>query len=228
MVATTGTDTTTASGGASPTLRLVMGRTAAGIGAGAVTAGLFVLMAALIREEFQPEDTLELAQYEINPRVDDIVVQTRTITMSKMPKLDIPPPPPVVDIPATQKPSEPVVTLGGDKPIFKVKTMRFETPEIVESDRNAQPIMRIPPQMPPRADRSGHCMMRFNVSADRQPYDVQATSCSQPLFSGASVRAVQNWRYRPKIRDGQPRPYLGVETRISFQLTDERGRVIPE
>ncbi len=208
--------------------RLTMGRMAAGIGAGAVTAGLFVLMAALIREEFQPEDTLELAQYEINPRVDDIVVQTRTITLSKMPVLDIPPPPPVVDIPATQKPSEPIADLGGAKPDFTPKTIKFETPVFVEDDRNVQPILRIPPQMPPRADRSGHCMMRFNVSVEGQPYDVQATSCSQSLFTGASVRAVQNWRYRPKIRDGQPRPYLGVETRISFQLTDERGRVIPE
>ncbi len=207
---------------------LTLGRLAAGIGAGAVTAGLFVLMAGLIREEFQPEDKLELAQYEINPRVDDIAVQTRTITISKMPKLDIPPPPPVVEIPATTRPSEPIVDVTGAKPDFKPQNIAFKPVTIVETDRDAQPITRIPPQMPPRADRSGHCLMRFNVSVEGQPYDVDAVSCSQSLFSGASIRAVQGWRYRPKIRDGQPRPYLGVETRISFQLADERGRIIAE
>ena len=211
-----------------PAFRLAAGRTISTLGAGAVTAGLFLLMAGLIAEEFQPEDRTRLEAMELNPKVEDIVVMERIIRPAIYQPIEVPPPPPVVDIAQTPRPTEPIVDMAGRKPDFKPTEISFAPVTIVESDRNVQPIHRIPPQMPPRAERSGHCKMRFNVSAEGQPYDVTALSCSQSLFERASVRSVQSWRYRPKVRDGRPVSRTGVETKITFNLADERGQLIPE
>lgn len=82
--------------------------------------------------------------------------------------------------------------------------------------------------MPLRADRSGHCRVLFDLSSDGGPYNVQASICSQRLFEGSAVRAVQKWVYRPKIQDGLPVTRTGLETLIRFRLTDENGVLIPE
>jgi len=96
------------------------------------------------------------------------------------------------------------------------------------SDRDALPLVRIPPIMPTRADRSGHCKVRFDVSPDGTPFNIEAISCSQTLFKLPSVRSVRNWKYNPKIVNGRTVSRSGVETKISFRLTDERGNLIPE
>ena len=96
------------------------------------------------------------------------------------------------------------------------------------SDRDAQPLVRIPPIMPTRADRSGHCKVRFDVSPQGMPFNIEAISCSQTLFKRPSIRSVQNWKYDPKIVNGRTVSRSGVESKISFRLLDERGKIIPE
>ena len=44
-----------------------------------VTISLFVLMMTLIAEEFKPQDKLENASFEINPKVEDIKVIQREV-----------------------------------------------------------------------------------------------------------------------------------------------------
>ena len=82
--------------------------------------------------------------------------------------------------------------------------------------------------MPPRAEKSGHCKVRFDVSPEGAPFNVQATYCTQSLFERASIKSVQKWKYNPKIVDGRAVARSGVESKITFKLTDERGRMIPE
>ena len=104
-----------------------------------------------------------------------------------------------------------------------IHTVNFSMP-----DRDAQPILRIEPIMPGRAERSGHCKMRFNVNTNGAPYDVRAIYCSQALFERNSVRATLKFKYKPKIQDGIPVNMTGVETVIRYKLTDENGNLIPE
>jgi protein TonB len=193
-----------------------------------VTGGLFLIMAGMIREEFQPEDTVEIAEFEINPQVDEVTWEERDIKMAERVEIETPPAPPIIERAKSDKPTEPIVEEAGRVPDFPKPTLpkRQFDPAII--DRDPQPLVRIPPQMPPRAERSGHCQMQFNVSPEGAPYDVVATSCSQSIFARPSVKAVQRWKYAPKIQDGIPVGRTGLETRISFNLTDERGRLIPE
>ncbi|MGB6317748.1 MAG: energy transducer TonB [Litorimonas sp.] len=206
-----------------------MPRHAAAIaGGGAATIALLALMTGLIAEEFTPMDTVELGVFEINPVAEDISVLVERTPPELPDRIDVPPPPPQVDIPATVQPSEPIVGLA--QPVIELTpTIALPTdftPAI--QDGNVTPLVRIPPVMPPRATRSGHCQIGFDIGPDGRPFNVQALSCSQALFSRSAVRSVEKWTYRPEIRDGLAVTRTGLKTKISFVLSDERGQVIPE
>ena len=198
------------------------------IPAAIVTVGLFMLMIGLISEEFKPQDKIDVADFDINPKVEDVEILERETKVAEIRKIETPPPPPQIERAKADQPSEPVARLEGAIPKFEAPKIDRSQFEIAVSDRDAQPLVRIPPQMPPRAEKSGHCKVRFNVSPEGQPFDVQATYCTERMFESPSVRSVQKWKYNPKIQDGRPVGRTGVESKITFRLTDERGNIIPE
>ena len=57
------------------------------IPAAIVTVVLFVLMMSLISEEFKPQDKLELAAFEINPKVEDVQLLERETKITKIQKI---------------------------------------------------------------------------------------------------------------------------------------------
>lgn len=198
------------------------------IPAAIVTVVLFVLMMSLISEEFKPQDKLELAAFEINPKVEDVQLLERETKITKIQKIETPPPPPQIERQKADRPAEPIASLEGAIPEFEAPEIDRSQFQITVSDRDAQPLVRIPPIMPPRAEKSGHCKVRFNVSPEGKPFDVETTYCTQSLFRSATIRSVQKWKYNPKIQDGRPVGRVGVESRITFRLADERGNIIPE
>lgn len=102
--------------------------------------------------------------------------------------------------------------------------------EIHVSDRDAQPLVRIPPAMPTRflsGENSGYCKAKFDVSPEGQPFKVMTTYCTNTQLSRATVRSIQKWKYNPKIVNGQPVSRSGVETKVTFELQDEYGKVLP-
>lgn len=198
------------------------------IPAAIVTVILFVLMMSLISEEFKPQDKLELSAFEINPKVEDLKILERETKITEIKKIETPPPPPQIERQKADRPAEPIASLEGAVPEFEAPEIDRSQFQITVSDRDAQPLVRIPPIMPPRAEKSGHCKVRFNVSPEGQPFDVVATYCTQSLFERPTIRSVQKWKYNPKIQDGRPVGRSGVESRITFRLADERGNIIPE
>ena len=196
--------------------------------AAAVTLGLGVIMAGLIRHDGPPPTEGErIIMAEINAIPDDIIPdRNRDLPILRI--VDTPPPPPIIDVQTATLPSEPIAKLPGDVPPFiKPKIIRTAL-NLTISDEDAKPIVRVPPTMPPRAQRSGQCQMQFDVSAEGQPFNVVARSCSENLFERNSIRSVQNWKYKPKIDNGRPVARRGVRTTIRFTLKDERGNVIAE
>jgi len=195
--------------------------------AAVVTFGLISLMRGLIAEEFTPQDKQQFVDVDINAKPDDIEL----IAERKPPKhpapIDVPPPPPTVYIPDTDRPAEPISK--PHTPITDIHTDILPTEvKLVVADSDPRPINRIAPPMPTRATRSGHCRLIFNIGPDGRPYDVRATSCSQSHFERPAVRSVEKWIYRPEIKDGLAISRAGVSTTIRFNLTDESGRIIPE
>jgi len=193
-----------------------------------LTFALFVAMKILISGDFKPEEKLADLNFEINPTVEDIKVVKRTTKVDQVKKVITPPPPPQIERQQAAKPQEAIASLEGAIPDFEPPKIDRQNFKIQVSDRDAQPLVRIPPIMPPRAEKSGHCKVRFDVSPEGAPFNVTTTYCTQSLFKRASVKSVQKWKYNPKIVDGRSVARSGVESKITFRLTDERGRILPE
>jgi len=196
--------------------------------AGILTFLLFVGMKALITGDFKPEKKAEVASFEINPKVEDIKVVVRENVVKDVKKVVTPPPPPQIERQQAAKPTEAIASLEGAIPEFDAPKIDRSNFKIQVSDRDAQPLVRIPPIMPPRAEKSGHCKIRFDVSPEGAPFNIVSTFCTQRLFERPSIKSVSKWKYNPKIVDGRPTARSGVETKITFRLADERGNVIPE
>ena len=192
------------------------------------TFALFTLMTALISGEFQAGEKFETPSFEINPIAEDIKVVKRQTEVVQVKRVVTPPPPPQIERQQASKPAEAIASIEGAIPEFEAPKIDRQNFKIQVSDRDAQPLVRIPPIMPPRAEKSGHCKVRFDVSPEGQPFNVTATYCTQNLFERASTKSVQKWKYNPKIVDGRAVARSGVESKITFKLTDERGRLIPE
>lgn len=193
-----------------------------------VTVVLFVLMMSLISEEFKPQDKLDLNSFEINPKVEDVQILERETNITEIKKIETPPPPPQIERAKADRPAEPISQMEGAVPEFEAPEIDRSQFKITVSDRDAQPLVRIGPQVPPNIEKSGHCQMRFSVSPEGLPFDVEATYCTERVIERSSIKAVQRWKYNPKIQDGRPVGRVGVETKISYQISDDRGNLIPE
>lgn len=199
--------------------------------AGAVTFGLFVMMMVLIKGDFKPEEKPEQVSFEINPKVEDIKVVVRETVIAKVRKVVTPPPPPQIERQQAAQPTVAIASLEGAIPEFEAPKLDRASFKIAVSDRDAQPLVRIPPIMPPRfaeGDHSGHCTVKFDVSPEGAPFNVVATYCSASVLQRATTKSVLKWKFQPKIVDGQPTAMRGVENKVTFRLMDERGNILPE
>lgn len=106
--------------------------------------------------------------------------------------------------------------------------IEFNVIRAAEPTRDAEPCVRVPPMMPTEAHRSGHCKMAFNISRSGEAIDIRADECTEQIFCEASLASVQRWIYYPKLEFGETEIRLGVESKVSFQLKNMAGAVIPE
>lgn len=100
--------------------------------------------------------------------------------------------------------------------------------KIVVSDRDAQPLVRIPPAIPKNAKQSGQCKLRFDVDYRGKPNNIVASFCSETIFEGPAIESVEKWTYNPKIVNGRQKPRTGVETTVRFIVKNTKGTPIPE
>ena len=130
--------------------------------AGFVTAGLAVVMAGLIAVEFVPQDKLEAIQADINSVVQDIAELMPLAPPELSQAVEVPPPPPVIGTPKTEEVYvAPVVTKVVDIK-FDPKNLNITRSSNINLDVEYQPLVRIPPIMPSRAERS--CLLYTSPS----------------------------------------------------------------
>jgi protein TonB len=200
--------------------------------AAVVTTGLMLAMSALIAVEFVPQAEAETRVFDINP-VESIIEPPLTVKPPQaLQAVEVPPPPPRIQDAVTKKVEVAPRTLPGMvKPMdgFKIDLGDGPGPLII-SDVDAKPLVRVPPAMPPRfaqGDHSGYCKVRFDVSAEGQPFNIDAYACTSGQLKSATVKSVQRWKYKPKMLSGQATSRSGVQATIRFDLTDERGQPLP-
>jgi len=200
-------------------IRIVIGLPIAAV----ITFALFTLMQILIFDDTEiQEDAGDELQVVISDVEDDIEVRRRDLTPDDVQETDPPPPPPQIERQAAEQPTEDLSTIVGDLPEFDAPNLS-DAVSFSVSDRDAQPLVRIEPQYPPRAAErgvEGSCQVVFDVTPDGTPTNIRILTCDSSLFERASIRAVERWRYQPRIVDGQAVARTGVQTRFDFELAD--------
>lgn len=195
-------------------LRLIIGIPGAAI----VTVILFLTMAALIRQELRLEDEKAAVKIDITAQLQDSTLNANQ-SQAKRPTLDTPPPPP------------PAVTDPSNRP--SVDGVQAAVPQIdvnlnvgtgFNPDRDAQPLVRIPPQYPERcmsrADARETVFVEFDVTPEGTTTNIRAVESTNSCLNRAATRSVERWKYQPKIVDNEPQWRRGVQTSIAFELAE--------
>lgn len=89
------------------------------------------------------------------------------------------------------------------------------------SDRSALPLVRVEPEYPPQAARSGlegWVQLRFSITTGGTVADVVVVKSSDSVFDRAAVSAVKKWKYAPQMLSGKPVVTTGVEVMLRFEL----------
>ncbi len=95
-------------------------------------------------------------------------------------------------------------------------------------DKEAKALVQIAGFMPKGVTKSGHCQMRFDVTQQGIPTNMQAASCTDNIFRAPSLTALAKWSYNPRLKDGNPVGIIGVETKMSYKLVGSNGKVMAE
>ena len=190
------------------------------VAGGTVTAGLFVLMAEMIRQDrvhiseappvffepiiYQPEDERTITKKPIAPI--EQVIKT--------------PPQKVVEI-------DPEPNEGPGN--FEINTQVPNTAlnlsinlNSAQGDMQATPQFRVDPTYPPEASRDGvegWVKLGFTVSASGAVSDIKVLD-SEPkrVFDRAARRALNKWKYKPKLDGGKPVSQPGMVVVLDFKL----------
>lgn len=186
-------------------------------GAVIITAGLFLILALMIRQDQNVElSEDESVQINVTRQLEDPTLQQQA--EFQRPVLDQPPPPP----PSVNDPSFRPSVSGqiGDLPDFSDANLNIGTG--FNPDRDAQPMVRIPPQYPDmcqsRARGTERVVVEFNVTPEGAVVDPEVLDSTNACFHRAALRAVQRWKYEPKMEGGEAQPRYGVRTQFTFRL----------
>ena len=90
------------------------------------------------------------------------------------------------------------------------------------SDRDVIPLVRIEPDYPPRAAErgiEGWALVQFTITPAGTIKDAQVVD-SEPkgMFDAAAVKAVERWKYNPKVENGVAVERRGVQVKLTFRL----------
>ena len=187
-------------------------------GAVIVTGGLFLFMAAMIQGPTRLDEEKDSININITAQIDDSDVNNANREF-KRPTLDTPPPPP----PAVNDPSNRPALNGVAAAIPEINA-NLSIGSGFNPDRDAQPLVRIPPQYPDRcmsrAKASESVAVQFDVTPDGQTTNITVVDSSNSCLNRAAIRSVERWKYQPKIVDNVAEWRRGVQTVISFKLEE--------
>lgn len=188
-------------------------------GAVLVTSVLFLLLAMVIqqRQDVQLSDD-RAVQINVLRQLEDRVDQRREDF--QRPVLDQPPPPPPMVSDPSFRPS--MAAQIGAVPDFRATDIDIGTG--FNPDRDAQPLVRIPPQYPSQCQRTARAIetvvVEFDVTPEGSVINVRVIDSSNSCFNRAAMRAVERWRYAPRVVDGSAQPRFGVRTAIDFGMEE--------
>ncbi len=89
---------------------------------------------------------------------------------------------------------------------------------------DAQPIKRDAPAFPERCEVGAAdnetVGVEYDVSETGDTENIRIVETTNDCFNKASIAAVEKWKFRPKMVDGEPRRRLGFRSLLNFELRE--------
>jgi periplasmic protein TonB len=195
------------------TLRMATGMP----GALLITILIFLLLASVIsrQQDVQLTDDRSV-QINVTRQLEDRSAQRPEDFVR--PVLDQPPPPPPMVSDPSFRPSMSVQM--GELPDLSSTQLDIGTG--FNPDRDAQPLVRIPPQYPGQCQRMARqnetVVVEFDVTPEGTVVNPRVVNSTNSCFNRAATSAVARWRYQPRIVNEVAQPRYGVRTAIDFGL----------
>jgi protein TonB len=180
--------------------------------AGAVVMFLFLLMAGVIdTSELPPGTSKERPVITITQGPEE--PRDRPDRPMKPQKLPAPPPPTFTNWPLDGPSEGTTRTIVVDGGIDEIGTLPRNEPLV--------PIVRTNPSGWERCIKEGsgeqRVRVQFDVTPSGETTNVRAAASSDRCYERSAIRAVEGWRYRPKVVNGEAEWVYGVETTIIYE-----------
>lgn len=192
----------------------------------AVTAGIFFGMQLLVADEGG-----ELAERKPSAPIEMVRVKRDTppvVKKREMPQkpetLDEPPPPSMEMSDPGAPGASVAVPIAAPTPSVDVNLRTGPSLGAAPvGDAAATPLVRVNPSMPRKAQLEGVeglVVVRFDIGPTGKVQNVEVIeeNPSGYGFANAALRAVNRWKYRPKVVDGQGVIQKGLQTAIKFTI----------
>jgi len=115
------------------------------------------------------------------------------------------------------------------KPVWKNTSAFYKNNcKDASGDHPALPCVRIPPIIPSKTKRSGHCEIEFQVDEYGVIINSKIVYCTEKSFARTSLRSLRKWRYIPKVQNGKFVPSEKIHSKIHYKLQDAKGKLKPE
>ena len=194
-------------------IRLILGIPGAAI----ITALLFMAMAWMIKQDAQLDEERAALNINITQQLEDTNLTSNK--EFKRPTLDTPPPPPPSVVDASNRPS-----LDGVRAQVPQLNTNLSIGTGFNPDRDAQPLVRIPPQYPERCmTRAGAketVFVEFDVTPDGTTTNIRVVDSTNSCLNSSATKSVERWKYQPKIVENKAEWRRGVQTAITFELAE--------
>jgi len=191
-----------------------------------ITLGLFFFMQELIAlTGGNTGKKVESRVIEFQRTRTDSETQVRKRKLPEKLTQEAPPPPPSIDLTNIPKPTAGSISKMG---VMVSQVSLSGGPNLggPPTDGEEVPLVRIEPRYPPRAlsrGIEGWVQLEFTVSETGAVVDPQVIDCEpSSIFNRSAVRAVQRWKYKPKVVDGVPVPRTGVQVVLTFKIADDK------
>ena len=188
--------------------------------AGAITLGLFGLMASLVASSEYVEPTI----------LDDVVIDlveipepTEVITKTRV----MPEPPKVPEIPDTPtdmpEATDEVGLMGVEGFSVDIGKTSIGAPTMAPvADNDATPVFRVDPKYPMEAVNAGitgWVKLAFDINKVGGVENIKVLEAEpKRIFNRAARNALKRWKYRPKVEGGKAQVQQGLSVLLEFNL----------
>ena len=194
-------------------MRFILGLPIAAV----ITVVLFLIMRGFIMGgEYKAPDEQESVSINFTLQQQDLEVK-QTSGPERPDDVEQKPPPPPVDAARTS-----IDTSGQIGINLEGIGIGDISGGLAQLDGDVQPLVRVPPQYPQRAlsrGIEGWVLVEFDISETGAVINARVVDADpRNIFDRAAIRAVEQWKYKPRTVEGKATVRNGVRVVITFEL----------